>query len=113
MGVEWTIRCEALEVYFERKGIEAMKGNATTLPASPFSASLSTAKQVRGRPRGSGSYAASDALFVAKMREYITKHPGASATTAAEQFVNEIAGGATPATKVRRVVGKYRKTHPN
>lgn len=106
-GVDWEIRCEAFDVWLDRKGIEALEGDK----AIPPNDIAPTAK--RGRPKGSGSFVSSDAILVEIMHEYITDRPGTSANFAAGQVVDRAAGGGTEDTKRRRLARRYKKANPN
>lgn len=108
--IGWEVRCEALGVTFERKGIEAITGNETMPPASPSEQRVPTAKC--GRPVGSGGYAAKDAPLVEKMRKYIADHEGTTPHFAAGQYAGEAAGPAGFERKQRRLADRYRKAYP-
>lgn len=75
------------------------------LPAPP------TAK-AQGRPRSSGSKAASDAPLIQRMRALVEAGGGdVSATAAAQQVVDEAQGGGTEESKVRRLQRGYAKLY--
>jgi hypothetical protein len=61
----------------------------------------------RGRPSGSGSYEASDALIVEQMRETLKMEPNLSPTAAAIRFADSAVGGGTPDSKSKRLVERY------
>jgi hypothetical protein len=61
----------------------------------------------RGRPSGSGSYEASDALIVEQMRETLMKEPNLSPTAAAVRFADVAAGGGTNDSKAKRLAERY------
>jgi hypothetical protein len=60
----------------------------------------------RGRPSGSGSYEASDALIVEQMRKTLIMEPNLSPTAAAIRFADSAVGGGTP-DKAKRLVERY------
>jgi hypothetical protein len=67
----------------------------------------------RGRPSGSGSYEASDALIVEQMRETLIKEPNLSPTAAAIRFANDAVGGGTPESKAKRLTERYSAKYGN
>jgi hypothetical protein len=66
-----------------------------------------TAKRRRGRPKGSGSLAASDAELLERMHQLIRTHPGVSAWHAAGIVAADAAGAGTVASKRMRLVRRY------
>lgn len=94
----------ALGVTFERSGIEAM------LPRAPNTKLAPTAK--KGRPKGSGGFAAIDETLVAKMHDYISSHPGTTPHFAAGQYADQAAGNASLERKQKRLADRYRKAYP-
>jgi hypothetical protein len=85
-----------------------LKGDATdqTIPQEPAGDTSGLGKR-RGRPPGSGSYEASDAPIVEKMREAKRSEPDLSTMAAAVRFVEFATGGGTPESKAKRLTERY------
>lgn len=60
----------------------------------------------RGRPPSAGGYRQQDTIIIGKMHKLIRSTPGLSRYAAALEFAKE-AGGATEASRVRRLVDRY------
>ena len=64
-------------------------------------------RKSRGRPQGSGSYEASDAVLADEMRAAILQEPSLSPTAAAMRLANRAAGAGTPDSKAKRLAERY------
>lgn len=83
----------------------------TSLGAVERTTSIAKKRQ-RGRPKGSGGWAALDAPIVEKMHQLISENPGMTPHGAAGHFMDEAAGNASFERKQRRLAENYRKAHP-
>ncbi len=85
----------------------------STAPSSEAAATsvpdaASTARQRRGRPSGSGSWADADAPLVDKMRELIEAGNAKSPNDAASKVAREARGSGTVESKITRLAKRYR-----
>jgi len=75
--------------------------------APETSAGLSVGRKSAGRPVGSGSYKTLDLPIVEEMREAMLNDSSLSATAAARNLVDKIAGAGTPESKIKRLADRY------
>ena len=103
LEAEWTSFIEQETV---KSAAPATEPDTQQEPAVPPS-DRAPQRKPRGRPAGSGSYEASDALLADEMRKAILENPSLSPTAAAMRFVERAVGGGTPESKAKRLAERY------